>query len=373
MKQLSRKILDENIEKIANYDLDNHNLFGSSYLVFQNDEIILKKHYGYTDIDASEIVNDGTIYRLASMTKPITAVAVLILVQRGLLSLDDPVSKFLPEFDDIHIITMDGKDLGKPKTKVNIMHCLTHTSGFGSEKSIDLTDDDMKNMANTIRVFSDAGLDFEPFENSVYSAVGAFDVLGTIIEKVTGWDYARFLKKEIFEPCNMKDTTFAPTDEQQKRIISMHNKKNEKNEIGKTYPGCVFERFPNEHKLAGAGLVSTLDDYSNFAKMLLQKGEFDGKRIISEETFEKLRKSYMPMGAISELEGWGLGVRVILNESYGPLPVGAFGWSGAYGSHFWIDPENEIFGVYMKNSRFDGGAGNASARRFETAVSEALV
>ena len=118
MRLLSKEKLKHNIEKIATFDLINNNLFGSSYFVYQNGEVVLKEHFGYTSIDGKEQVDDATIYRLASMTKPITAVAILILVDRGLISLDESVSKYIPEFEDIHVITSDGADLGKTKTPV---------------------------------------------------------------------------------------------------------------------------------------------------------------------------------------------------------------------------------------------------------------
>ena len=132
--------------------------------------------------------------------------------------------------------------------------------------------------------------------------------------------------------------------------------------------GCVFERIPMHHFLGGAGLVSTLHDYSNFAELLLSEGTFRGVTILKKETFRLLctpqvSKEIMPME-----ERWGLGVRVITEEDYPYLPVGSFGWSGAYGSHFWIDPTNRLFAVFMKNSRVDGGAANESARMFEKAV-----
>ena len=158
------------------------------------------------------------------MTKPITAVAILILVDRGLISLDEPVSKYIPEFEDIHIITPDGTDLGKTKTPVTILHCLTHTSGFGSEKIIAMSEDDRETISNTVKCYINAGLDFEPFTKQAYSAFAAFDVLAAIVEYVTKQDYETFLKNEIFVPCNMLNTTFSPTEKQWKQLMMMHNK-----------------------------------------------------------------------------------------------------------------------------------------------------
>ncbi len=376
MKLLDKAKLKQNIQEIAKYDLENQNLFGSSYFVSQNGTEILKEHFGVTGLDEAQKVDDGTIFRLASMTKPITAAAILILVDRGLVSLDDPVSKFFPEFNDIHVITKDGVDLGKTKTPVTILHCLTHTSGFGSnEKPVEVTDADRGSYLKTIRCFVRAGLDFEPFTMQSYSAYAAFDVLAAIVEKVTKQDYEEFLKKEIFIPCDMRDTTFLPSEEQWKRVITMHKKTDDKNDVAVTYPNCIFGQIPCGQKLAGAGLVSTLHDYANFAQMLLNEGNVRGQQIVSPETLRKISQQYLPEEfAFGEgTENWGLGVRVILNESYGTLSVGSYGWSGAYGAHFWIDVENQICAVFMKNSHFDGGAANQSAQRFEKAVYDALI
>ena len=131
---------------------------------------------------------------------------------------------------------------------------------------------------------------------------------------------------------------------------------------------CVFEDVPCTHYLGGAGLVSTLQDYGNFAKILLNQGRTANGRILEEETFRHLFTPQVSKEMMRGAERWGLGVRVITEDTYPYLPKGSFGWSGAYGSHFWIDPKNKIYAVYMKNSKHDGGAGNASARIFEKAV-----
>lgn len=372
MKFLDIEKLRNNIDKIALYDISNNNVFGSSYFVMQNGGVTFKKHFGYTDIDGINKVNDGTMYRLASMSKPIAAAAILILADRGLISLNDSVSKFIPEFEDIHIITKDGVDLGRTNTPVTVLNCLCHTSGFGSGKEVNMSAADKESISATLKLFIDSGLEFEPGTNQNYSPFAAFDILAAIVEKVTCRDYADFLKKEIFVPCNMTDTTFSPTEEQWQRLIAMHDKADNKNTVGKSYQGCVFEDFPCGHKLAGAALVSTLNDYSSFTQMLLNKGEINHHRILSESICGKFSIPHMQK-EFSPGEKWSLGMRVIADKSYPNLPVGSFGWSGAYGSHFWIDPKNEICAVFMKNSKIDGGAGNASARRFEKAVYDALL
>jgi CubicO group peptidase (beta-lactamase class C family) len=202
----------------------------------------------------------------------------------------------------------------------------------------------------------------------MYSGVGAFDVLTKIIQIVTETDYLSFLKKEIFDPCEMIDTTFVPTLEQKSRMMEMHQRSDGKNIAFKMPSGCVFESYPHTHYLGGAGLVSTLCDYSKFAKMLLHRGKTKSGRLIREESFDLLCTPQVSSDIMQGNERWGLGVRVITDSSYPYLPKGSFGWSGAYGSHFWIDPVNRIVAVFMKNSKFDGGAANESARNFEEAV-----
>ena len=378
MNKLNKDLLKSNIEKIAHYDFDNHKVFGCAYCVIQENDVIYKKYFGNTSADNTEPVTKNTMFRLASMTKPITAIAALILVERGQLSLSDKVSDYLPEYKDVHITQISAAnetiDLGKAQNDITIYHLLTHTSGIGSnaEKSQLMTDEDKKSLDNTVNFYAKAGLDFEPGTAQAYSGTGAFDVLVKIIENITETDYLHFLQKEIFEPCEMSNTTFVPTQEQWGQIIAMHNKIDGKNGVAAMKENCIFTDYPCTHYLGGAGLASTLDDYANFAKMLLNKGKTPKKQILEEKTFCLLHTLLIPEEIMPSDVRWGLGVRVIVKDSYKTLPVGSFGWSGAYGSHFWIDPTNKVAAVFMKNSIFDGGAGNESACNFEKAVNDSF-
>ena len=378
MKLLNKELLNANIEKIAEYDLSNNKVFGSAYCVIQEDKIVYKNYFGNTSVNTKNPVTENTLFRLASMTKPVTAIATLILVDRGLLSLSDPVSKYLPEFTDVHItqITDSNRiaDLGKAKKDITVCDLLTHTSGIGSEwsKIERMTDEDKRTIDNTVKFYADLGLDFEPRTKQQYSPTAAFDVLVKIIEQVTETDYLTFLTREMFNPCGMTDTTFLPTSGQWRRVIDMHNKIDGKSTVEKMEDNCVFCDYPCTHYLGGAGLISTLSDYSKFAEMLLNKGKTAKGRLISEETFKLLHTPFVSEEIMPGSERWGLGVRVIVDESYKNLPVGSFGWSGAWGTHFWIDPSNKIAAVFMKNSLFDGGAGNGSALNFEKAVIDSL-
>ena len=379
MLKLDINLLESNIERAALYDFENNKVFGSAYCVIQGENVIYKKCFGNISSDTDKLVTENTIFRMASMTKPVTAMATLILIDRGLISLTDNLSDYLPEFKDIHITQMQPSgqltDLGKAHNKITICNLLTHTSGIGSDvlKDAKLSEEDIQSIDDTVDFYFRMGLDFEPGTKQQYSPLGAFDVLAKLIECVSGKDYLEFLTHEIFEPCGMTDTTFIPTPEQWKSTIAMHNRIGGKSCNEKTIEDRVFSFFPCKHYLGGAGLISTLDDYSKFAHMLLNKGKAQTKQIVSEETFRLLHTPFVSESIMPSSERWGLGVRVIVREDYKNLPVGAYGWSGAYGTHFWIDPTNNIAAVYMKNSVFDGGAGNESANNFEIAVKNSLV
>ena len=154
--------------------------------------------------------------------------------------------------------------------------------------------------------------------------------------------------------------------------MAMHNRVDGENTVAFMPNGCVYADFPATHYMGGAGLVSTLSDYSKFAEMLLNKGKVGKSKIVKESTFNSLCTPQVSTDIMPGHTQWGLGVRVI-SEGHPYMPEGTFGWSGAYGSHFWVDPANKIFAVYMKNSLTDGGSGNESATKFEQAVYSSFV
>lgn len=365
----NKENLQKKIDKIAQYDLDENNVFGSAYMVSENGKTVIESYYGYTDSKGEKKVSKDTLYRICSMTKPVTTAATLILVDRGLLSLSDPVKKYIPEFENIHIIDKDGNDLGKPKHELVISDMLAHVNGFGTavgEKMPRMAEDDLATMENTVSYFLREGLDFEPLSRQAYTAYASFDAVALIIQKLTGKNFEDFLQEEIFVPCGMKDTTFIPTEEQKKRMITLHEKIDGKSFEHYLPDGCVFDKLPAAHMVAGAGLVSSLSDYMKFSLMLLS-GKAGGKTILSDKALSLFSTGFAPEEVMPGDTQWGLGVRVITKDGHPTLPKTSFGWSGAYGSHFWVDPVNKITGVFMKNSLFDGGV-SASGTRFEEAV-----
>ena len=376
MKKIKIDALSENISDRMESDIKNNNISGASVSVISPDKTLFKAHFGILSAEDKTPPNDSTLFRMASMTKPVTAVAVMTLYDKGLLEIDDPVEKYLPQFKNMYIAEMiDGKaeKVHKAQTALTVKHLLTHTSGLVSGSSgefyaNELSDEANKTLKDTVDYYSGTGLGFDPYTKNQYNATAAFDVLARIAEVISGMNYADFVKKYVTDPCGMRDTVFAPDNGQWERIIPMHKMENGKSGVAEMKKGCVFGNVPVTHYLGGAGLISSLGDYTSFAQMLLNKGVINGNRVISERAVKLISTPQVPESIMPGNERWGLGVRVITSENYRFLPVGAFGWSGAYGTHFWIDPVNSIAAIYMKNSMFDGGSGAVTAANFEKDV-----
>lgn len=322
------------------------------------------------------------LYRLASMTKPVTAAAVLSEVQRGRLSLEDKVSKFLKGFADQYVGTLDENGNVIPKEKVRneitVKMLLNHTSGLlsdiggpGEAQERDMTAEDRKNLTAVTNYFGHVLLSFQPGETAFYSATGAFDAAARIVELTSGMPFNEYIDQYIMKPLGISDITFVPSEEQWGRMSQMHYFDGQKvwyEDTGRT----IFEGFPLTYYCGGAGLAGTADAYSEFAEMLLNEGGLRGTAVLEPESVRRMKTPYVLIsGDRNDAQWWGLGVRVIANDRY-TLPKGCFGWSGAYGSHFWVDPENRITAVYMKNSRYDGGAGAQSSAWFEEDVAHSF-
>ena len=330
MQLPDRARLAQKLENRMAADLAAGRVDGVALSVMQDGQVLYENRFG--------IATERSLFRMASMTKPVTAAAVLLLMQRGRLRLSDPVVKFLPGFSP----------------DLQILHLLSHSSGLSQEYYVNHITDLHRSDAGVLVDFIAAlPFDFAPGTAAEYNPVAAYALLTAIIEQTARVDFPTFVQREIFDPCGMRDTTFLPTREQWARLIPMQG--------GGTVPGCVFERYPVTNPIGGAGLVSGLDDYQKFAQLLLH-----GSGILSEET---LKIMTTPVAGTDPAK-WGCGVRVITGDHR--LPRGAFGWSGAYGTHFWVDPVNRITAVYLKNSRFDGGAGARTAANFEQDVMDCL-
>lgn len=372
MKKLNKEILIKNIDDRLYRDLANAAVGGITVIVNQNGERVFKKVY--TD-DVIGEVNDKTLYRLASMTKPITAVAVMICRDRGLLSVEDPVSKYIPAFAEMNIGKLDENDnpvfVAKAEKEIRIRDLLTHSSGLGSDwigvKAWDKRPDECRDLLEkSVDFYATTYLSFEPADCQSYSPAMAFDVLGRIVEIVSGLSLEEFFQKEIFIPLGMNDTTFDPSDEQWESFVPMQNCIDGRQTVDPIDKGCVFEGVPHTCYCGAGGLASTAEDYSKFAEMLL-----GGKGVLSDETIKEMSSPQLSNIMHGEMV-WGFGMRVIVQDVYKDLPVGSFGWSGAYGTHFWVDPVNKITAIYMRNSHCAGSVGADAPRNFEKDVTSAL-
>ena len=371
-------LLDEtqirnNITKTCSADLSAGHIGGAAVLVKQNGETIYQDFFGSSG--EGRDVTDKTLFRLASMTKPITAAAVLKEIKKGNLSLDSTVDEFIPEYAKMTIGDLDENGeivvVGQAKSKITVRHLLSHTSGVGSgrlsSKEDRLTAGAQTDLKSITDAYANLPLSFEPFSAQAYSATVGFDILARIVEIVSGKSYDKYLTEEIFEPLGMTDTTFAPTDEQWERMTLMHSYKDGISSFAPLNKKTIFGGYPLTYFCGGAGLASTLSDYEKFVDMLASRGKTaSGEQLITEELIDLMSTPTSPMEFYTG-EAWGLSVRVITGDK-NRIPRNSFGWSGAYGCHFWIDPANKITAIYMKNSTYDGGASAKTGQNFEIDV-----
>lgn len=372
MKITDREGLNKALRARMLDDIEKGKVSGAVALVMQNNECIARICEGYSDCENKKTLLPDSMFRLASMTKPVTATAVLICQERGLLSVNDKVSKYFPQFKDKYVGKKDenGKIIKDEFVgdKLRIINLLTHSNGIvtgeiGCNQFDTMTMEDRRDLKSATDWYADnLLLDFMPDTKEAYSPVAAFDIAARIVEMVTQTPFNEFIDKNIFIPLGIKDVTCSPTDEQWERTVKMHYLGEDGK--GHTNDNLYRKRFENiEYFSGGASLVGSAEDYAVFASMLLGGGSYKGVRIISERSLKQMKTPYRLWHSN---ENWGLGVRVIARDNN--LPDGVFGWSGAYGTHFWVDDENQIVAVYMKNSYYDNGAEAISSRNFEADV-----
>ena len=376
--------IEKRLKTLADKGIGDELYSGIAGRVMQKGEVIAEVLDGVADLDTKQPVTGDTMFRLASMTKPITAAAVLAAQDRGLLTVFDEVRKYLPAYGEMWVgrkeTLPDGTVAYVPaeraKKQLRIHHLLSHVNGIASGELGNaiwsrMRPEDMQSLATiTDWMGKNLLLDFQPDEVTGYSGVAAQDVAGRIIELVSGMPFGEFIKKTILDPLEIRDITFDPSDEQWGRMMCMFSKDEKRGAFMDTSLGrTTFERFPITYCSGGASLTGTLNAYTKFAEMLRQEGTYKGVRVLSPAAVAMMRSPWPLPGTvgIGPVETWGLGVRVV-RDGHPWLPSGLFGWSGAYGTHFWIDPVNKLTAIMMRNSRIDGGAGAAATLRFEKAV-----
>jgi CubicO group peptidase (beta-lactamase class C family) len=294
------------------------------------------------------------LFRIASMTKPITAIGIMILVDEGKLSVDDPVEKYLPEFRGQQLVVSregDTVTLKKPSRSITVRDLLTHTSGLTGRLPDGLADlyaRRNRTLAEAVMAFSQRPLEFEPGTRWAYCNPG-IDTLGRIIEVVSGDSYEGFLEKRVFRPLDMVNTTFYPNADQRERLAQLYDKKN-----GKLVPASnpsigVAEdaRYP----LPAGGLCSTGADLARLYQMMLGRGALGNTRVLSNPSVQvmtQLQTGELTAGFTSGM-GFGYGWAVVRTPTgvTEMLSEGSYGHGGAFGTQGWIDPPKDLFVILL--------------------------
>ena len=381
-------IWQDRIRKAMEEDVEAGVLKGSSVLVIKDGTEQCYEQAGFADAEAGKPFARDTIIRLFSMTKPITATAVMICVDRGLVDLSEPVSRYLPEFAEMQVLEEDGT-LRPARTVMKVSDLMNMTSGmpYGEnwegcsaagrkmqellDRMIDgLNRGERLTTREVVREIAKMPLVFDPGERWMYGL--SADVLAAIVEVVTGERYGAFLKREIFDRLQMPDTGFyVPADKRDRFARSYeHPWKADGPDWSEIYlaeDSHLMEWYGEDvaYEAGGCGLVSTIDDYSHFAQMLVNDGIYKGQRILRSATARAMRQNRLAPEQSSGLDwganrGYGYGnlMRVLMDQGKAgtSASLGEFGWDGWTGNYVSMDPENRLVILYFTQLRGAGGS-----------------
>lgn len=373
---------------------------GMTTFLARHGKVVSYKTYGKKSLATGAPMTQDTIFRIYSMSKPITGVAMMILFEEGKWRLDDPVTRYVPEFKNLKVVktvnpdgTMVLEDMVRPPTMREIM---SHTAGFGyglqDEHPVDklyrekriLGSNGLKDMIDKTATIP---LIFQPGTSWRYSS--AVDIQGYIVEKLTGKTLGQFMQERIFKPLKMDDTAFYVPSAKANRLAAVYvgNRETRKIEEAKDIFGSQMPTYlePPSMESGGGGLVSTTMDYARFSQMLLNKGELEGVRILSPASVELMGTNVIPQAALvnsngsvgtrfNDAVGFGLDFMVVKDpRSAGTLEgKNTISWGGAAGTWFWIDPTNDLIFVGMIQ-RLGGTGGDDLGTMARTLTYQALL
>jgi CubicO group peptidase (beta-lactamase class C family) len=338
--------------------VDNQALAGAVTLVADRDRVLSLEAVGFTDVAAKKPMKTGALFWIASQSKPITAAALMMLVDDGKVKLDDPVEKYLPEFRDQRLAVYQDGDvilLKKPKRAVTVRNLLNHTSGMPFASALEKPTLDLLPLRVAVRSYAMTPLQSEPGSKYRYSNAG-INTAGRIIEVVSGMPYETFLDKRLFGPLGMKDTTFWPSEEQVARLAKSYRPNKDRSGLEETTIGQL--KYPlsdrSRQPMPAGGLFSTAGDVGRFCQMVLNGGALDGKRYLSKDAVTQMT-SKQTGDALKEGYGlgWGTG-------------GGSFGHGGAYATNMTIDAKRGLILVWMvQHAGYprDGGKSQAAFRK----------
>ena len=344
----------ERIRPVLQSYVDKGNLPGFLTVVARHGKLVHFETIGMRDVENNKPVEPDTIFRIYSMSKPITSVAVMMLYEEGHFQLGTPVSKFIPEFENIKVYNEDQTEILDAKGEITIKHLLMHTAGFTygwGDKPVDERYKELKifdtvmdltpseKLANMMDKLGTIPLVHEPGEKWTYGV--STDVLGYLVQVVSGMPFEEFLQIRLFGPLGMVDTGFSVPPEKVDRFAALYRPTKE-NGLERVEQAALSSDEFNFFPSGGGGLVSTAADYMRFSQMLLNGGELDGIRILGKKTIELMRYPHHD-------DWFGLGFAVVTDKEPPNIleSVGNFSWGGAAATTFWIDPKEKLVAVLM--------------------------
>jgi CubicO group peptidase (beta-lactamase class C family) len=371
----------ERLRPIMESYVDERGVVGISTMISRRGQIVHAEQFGHRDKEAGLPMTADTIFRIYSMTKPIVSTALMLLHEEGLFQLEHPLATYLPAFGAVKVLEADGT-LVDPVRPIEIRDVLTHTSGLTYDFMIDtpvaqmyrdrnISHDAARTLEEMIDELATLPLATQPGARWHYSV--GIDVAGRLIEVISGQSLGDFLRERLIDPLGMVDTGFGVPDSELVRLAAMYGLPdlvgrnhsavqlleaalsgfNERIDVSETYPSGT----PDVFNRGGIGLFSTIGDYMCFAQMLANGGIHDGERIIGRKTLELMHSNHLPagllpwelLGRVNRGMGFGLGSRVVLDpaQTAGTGSVGEYGWFGAAKTYYWVDPAEELVGIFM--------------------------
>lgn len=357
--------LDSAVQQSLQEFVDTNEIAGGVAMVASRDEVIGKCAVGLLDIDAKQAMDEQAIFWIASMTKPITGVAVMMLEEQGKLSLDDPVSKYLPEFKQLK--NTDGQSV-----EVTLKQLLTHSAGLSELDRKESAS--LKTLAELTSLVIEKPVQFPAGSKWQYSQT-AINTAARVVEVISGENFSEFLAKHLFEPLGMKDTTFYLSEEQLARLAKSY-RRTDAGQLELAQLVILGDKSPTSTDrvpLANGGLFSTAGDYTRFCQMLLGDGTLAGNRILKPESVEKFSSVHSGdlVTGFTPGNAWGIGCCIVrkpqgVTEHLSP---GSYGHGGAYGTQAWIDPVRErIYVLMVQRANFPNSDASPVRAAFQKAA-----
>ena len=355
-------LLDSNLQRYV----DEAKLAGQVYVLMRRGEVVAHEANGMQDIEDGVPMSTDTLFRIASQTKAITSLGIMMLQERGLLDINAPLSRYLPEWKDMQVAVANssgGYTLEPARREITLRHLLTHTGGMSYGNGVAASAwaqasiqgwyfaDREEPVRDTIARMASLPLDAHPGEQWIYGY--NTDILGAVIEQVSGQDLASFFATEIFAPLGMNDTHFYLPANKRGRLATVYRPADGGVEAIPETNGMqsqgLYDEGPRQSFSGGAGLLSTASDYAKFLQMTLNGGELNGTRLVSRKTIELMTTDHLGDIAFQPGQGFGLGFSIATDLGLrGTLgSEGEYAWGGAYHSVYWVDPVEDLLVVYL--------------------------